>query len=114
MGQVSWIDKYLRIKNPIWRKLRKYPVVQFTLNEIREHTQSVDRKPDFLTQFIDAQEKYKEIMTEDRIADLANTNVAAGSDTTAIILRELVFQLLTHPVAYGIFPRSPLELLWKA
>jgi len=103
MGQVAWIDEYLRIKNPIWRKLRKYPVVQFTLNQIRDHIQSPERKPDFLTQFIEAREKYLNIMTEDRIADLANTNVAAGSDTTAIILRELVFQLLTHPNVYSMY-----------
>lgn len=102
MGQVSWVDLYMRIKNPVWRKLQKYPVVQFTLNQIRDHIQSPDRKPDFLTQFIEAREKYADIMTEDRIADMANSNVAAGSDTTAIILRELVFQILTHKSIYSM------------
>lgn len=107
MGQVSWVDMYLRIKNPIWRKLRKYPVTEFTRNQIRDHIQSPDRKPDFVTQFIESREKYSDIMTEDRIVDMANSNVAAGSDTTAIILRELVFQISTRTNVYGMTRLMP-------
>lgn len=104
MGQLPMIDLYLRVKNPIIRKLVfSAPIIKFTTEQIHEHMMNPKHtsNPDFLTQFVKAREKYPDIMDEDRIAENARTAVAAGSDTTAIALRELVYQILTHPQTYG-------------
>ena len=42
-------------------------------------------------------------MTEAQLEEYANTNVSAGSDTTAITLRSLVYEILTNPDAYERF-----------
>jgi len=42
-------------------------------------------------------------MTEAQLAEYANTNIAAGSDTTAIALRELVYRFLINPKSYERF-----------
>lgn len=79
--------------------------MKFTAKQIREHQQSGDgnKRPDFLTRFINAREKYPDVMTDRRLATYTNTNVSAGSDTTAIALREIVFRLLTHAGAKETF-----------
>ncbi len=75
--------------------------MKFTAQQIREHqtglTGSNEARPDFLTRFLKAREKYPDVLTDRRITTYTNTNVSAGSDTTAIALREIVFRLLTHP-----------------
>jgi len=45
-------------------------------------------------------------MTDGQLAEFANTNVSAGSDTTAIALREMVYRLLTVPGAYSTFMKE--------
>ena len=40
---------------------------------------------------------------EPQLEELTNTNIAAGSDTTAIALRFLVYSLLTHPTVFEKF-----------
>lgn len=75
--------------------------MKFTAERIKEHT-SVENysRPDFLTRFIKAREKFPEVMTDGRLATYTNTNVSAGSDTTAIALREVTWRILTHPKCY--------------
>jgi cytochrome P450 len=81
------------------RKLRPTgPLMTFTAAQIRNHVASGDpSRPDFLSRFIQARNKYADIMTDGQLATYANTNVSAGSDTTAIALREIIYRLLTHP-----------------
>jgi cytochrome P450 len=79
-------------------------VVMWTVQQIHAHiAYSHTKNPDFLTRFIAAREKYPDIMTDGQVAEYANTNVSAGSDTTAIALRELVYRLLTNPDRYWVF-----------
>lgn len=71
--------------------------MKFTAKQISRHLASRDStRPDFLTKFLKAREKHPELMTDQRLATYANTNVSAGSDTTAIALREIVYRILTH------------------
>lgn len=94
------MDEYLRVKNFLLRFFRPTgDVVKFTTQQIRLHEQREQtfEHVDLLTRFIRAKEKYPEVMTEDRIIDFANSNVGAGSDTTAIILRECIYQVLIDP-----------------
>jgi cytochrome P450 len=78
--------------------------MKFTARQIREHNAVADSsRPDFLTRFMLAREKYPEVMTDSRLATYTNTNVSAGSDTTAIALRQILYKLLTHPGAKDRF-----------
>ncbi|KAH8892297.1 cytochrome P450 [Thozetella sp. PMI_491] len=104
VGQIPTFDEYFRIKGfgHLVRKFRRTgPIMKFTAKQMRDHqsgvTNSNESRPDFLTRFLKAREKYPDVMTDRRIATYTNTNVSAGSDTTAIALREIVFRLLTHP-----------------
>lgn len=58
---------------------------------------------DFLTRFVASAEKWPELIDEAQLYELVNTNVAAGSDTTAIALRQIVYSMLTHPKVYSRF-----------
>jgi cytochrome P450 len=87
-------------------------VVLFTVNQIQNHMAHPNTKcPDFLTRFIASAKKFPEIIDEVQLHELVNTNVAAGSDTTAIALREIVYSFMTHPRVYGIFLDELKEVL---
>ena len=94
-------DEWLRLK--IYAKTLAYfgvynRVSNFARKEIQEHTTRTDRKtPDFLTKFLESRVKYPEIVTDAQIAEYTRTNIGAGSDTTAILLRELVYRFLVDP-----------------
>ncbi|KAK5452376.1 hypothetical protein LTS15_007442 [Exophiala xenobiotica] len=117
VGQIPTVDEWLRIKGlgNIFRKIRPAGnVVMWTMKQIHAHTvHDGDKSPDFLTRFIKAREKYPDIMTDGQLAEYANTNVSAGSDTTAIVLRELVYRLLTHGGSYRQFMEE-LKAVLKA
>ncbi|KAJ9498131.1 hypothetical protein LTR99_009856 [Exophiala xenobiotica] len=104
MGQLPSLDKWFRLNNPLARLLAKpNAIVEFTTKHIYRHRSfSKDRvNADFVTRFQMAREKYPDIMTDSQLIDYAVTNVSAGSDTTAIILRAVFFNLLTNPPALG-------------
>lgn len=102
MGQLPTLDEIFRVKNPFRRLLKPAgDVVSFTLKQVRSHADRTENScPDLLTRFMGARDKDPELLTEDRLVDYANTTVSAGSDTTAIALREIIYQLLTHPSAF--------------
>lgn len=98
MGQLPWLDKWFRLNNPVARLFAKpNAIVRFTEKHIDAHARSHQAalKPDFVTRFQMAREKYPDVMTTSQLIDFAVTNVSAGSDTTAIILRAVFFYLLT-------------------
>ncbi|KAK5448174.1 hypothetical protein LTS15_009199 [Exophiala xenobiotica] len=104
MGQLPSLDKWFRLNNPLARLLAKpNAIVEFTTKHIYGHRSfSKERvNADFVTRFQMAREKYPDIMTDSQLIDYAVTNVSAGSDTTAIILRAVFFNLLTNPPALG-------------
>lgn len=100
MGQLPFLDEYVRLKGfgYIFRKIRPTgPLMKFTSKQIDHHVATPDpTRPDFLTRFLKVREKDPQLMTDQRLATYANTNVSAGSDTTAISLREIIFRILTH------------------
>lgn len=101
MGQLPTLDEYVRLKGfgHILRKIRPTgPLMKFTARQISNYaSRNDDSRPDFLTKFVKAREKYPELMTDQRLATYTNTNISAGSDTTAIALREILYRTLTHP-----------------
>lgn len=105
MGYLPVLDKWIRFKNPLVVHFVSMPVVRFTLEQIKQHRLHRENRssPDLTTRFTEAAQKYPDIMDEDRVAENARSAVGAGSDTTAIILRELVYQILKHTNIHGKF-----------
>ncbi|KAL8766518.1 MAG: hypothetical protein Q9209_006734 [Squamulea sp. 1 TL-2023] len=106
VGQIPWVDK-------LWKKNRLLawfsppptsPVVKFATERANERNEKSDladstlNSRDFLSRFMEAKSK------DERVPDWALTawttsNVLAGSDTTAILLRTILYNLLRHPTS---------------
>lgn len=80
---------------------------------------------DFLSRFLTAHETDPAFITNDRVLALTTANIFAGSDTTAISLRAVMYFLLKHPhtlaalmreldeeKAQGRFKRSDGQVDW--
>ncbi|KAG4435700.1 hypothetical protein IFR05_008812 [Cadophora sp. M221] len=112
IGQMPLMDKFF-MKNPVRLWLSRIgvinassPVVTFAQKrmksrlsgaESQDTSQSELSKRDFLSRFIGAGEKDPEFMTPQRVLSLTVANVFAGSDTTAISLRAIFYNLLKNP-----------------
>lgn len=105
ISQIPWVD-FLWTKNPLLQRLRSVsanPVVTFAVARAQERqkSQNADQTAkindnDFLARFMAA------IRNDSSIPPFALTvwatsNVAAGSDTTAILLRTVFHSLLVNP-----------------
>lgn len=113
-GTLPWLDEWLRLRNPFYRRLRKpNAVVRFSVHHIEKHDEYKDpaAPPDFITRFQAAAEKYPNVMTRTQMEDFATTNVSAGSDTTAIVLRAIIFFFLTHSTCYDRFLEEVKQVL---
>ncbi|KAG8162917.1 hypothetical protein KVR01_007395 [Diaporthe batatas] len=90
------------------------PVVQFARARMADRSDEIEKgqavtkpksatgKPerrDFLSRFIEARGKDPEFISQQRVLALTVANMFAGSDTTAITLRSIFHNLLTHPAA---------------
>ncbi|KAF7521735.1 hypothetical protein G7054_g12368 [Neopestalotiopsis clavispora] len=106
VGQMPWLDS-LWVKNTLVSRLRPAkwsPMVQFANKREeerramsaseKERSQANDR--DFLSRFMTALEKDPSIPPW-ALRAWTSSNIIAGSDTTAIYLRTMLHQLLTHP-----------------
>lgn len=72
-------------------------VVQFTLDCLTERFASpIDRK-DFLQMFLKAKDNHPQVVNDRQVVSYSLTNVFAGSDTTAISLRSVFYNLLKNP-----------------
>jgi len=79
-------------------------ILSWTRKQIQQHSAYPDAScPDFLTRFLSAREKFPDLLNEEQTEDYANTNVAGGSDTTAVILRALVFNMLNNSRIFAKF-----------
>ncbi|KAH7389969.1 pisatin demethylase [Pyrenochaeta sp. MPI-SDFR-AT-0127] len=111
VGQMPYLDELL-IKNPVrrWISARGWvsstPVAVFAKRRIeeskaRKENQSPEtdksQRRDFLSRFQEAQKKDPNFINEDRVLALTVANMFAGSDTTAISLRSIFYNLLRNP-----------------
>ena len=109
---MPWLDK-LFLKNPIRLWLSKYnllssnsPVVDFAAKRmasrqdekiaIAEKSETPGTR-DFLSRFKEAGSKDPEFISNERVRALTVANMFAGSDTTAISLRAVFYNLLKSP-----------------
>lgn len=117
VGQLPMLDRIF-FKNPIKLWMSKHnllnsntPVVQFARERMAGRKDQIEKgisvKPsgpgperrDFLSRFIDARGKDPEFISEQRVLALTVANMFAGSDTTAISLRAIFYNLLMNPSA---------------
>jgi cytochrome P450 len=106
---MPWLDK-IWVKNPIVSRLlpeKNSPVVMFALARAKERIaeKQVDaasssgyNSKDFMSCFLAARAKDPSI-PEWFVTAWTTSNVLAGSDTTAIMLRAIIYFLITNPVS---------------
>lgn len=104
------LDQFL-LKNPIrkWMSAHGFikgtPVAHFAMRRIAETNvratstfQKDDFAPkDFLSRFQEAHAKDPDFMSQERVLALTVANMFAGSDTTAISLRAIFYNLIRNP-----------------
>jgi cytochrome P450 len=103
---MPWLD-YVFVKNPIRAKLfgtKTAPVAKFArdrLNERLNSNEKISKSPkqpkDFLTRFLEAKTTHPDIVDDKQIFSYTVTNMFAGSDTTAISLRAVLYYTLKNP-----------------
>ncbi|KAJ9350283.1 cytochrome P450 [Paecilomyces variotii] len=106
-GQMPWLD-YLFVKNPLRQLLRggsTTAIAQFARNRVQERLSQSDTKSptrrDFLSRFFEAKEIHPNIVDDKQVISYTISNVNAGSDTTAISLRAILYYTLKHPNVYS-------------
>lgn len=111
VSQMPWLD-YVWTKNPILQRLRvtkMNPIVAFA--RARRHERELEagkshsannpdnkegKNRDFLTRFMEVESR-DPATPPWAINAWATSNITAGSDTTAILLRTIFYHLLKHP-----------------
>ncbi|KPM41821.1 hypothetical protein AK830_g4711 [Neonectria ditissima] len=112
VGQIPWLDHWLK-KNPLWTWIAQPTgaVARFAhqqllskLDETREKVSDdkiESQKRDFVDRFFQAKETHPDIVDDRQVFSYMVTNMFAGSDTTAISLRAIVYYTLKHLRVYA-------------
>jgi cytochrome P450 len=105
---MPWLD-YIFVKNPLKQLLQggsTTSVARFArtrlnerLQQAGEKTESMPSAPrrDFLTRFLEAKNDYPSVVDDAQVFSYTVSNMNAGSDTTAISLRAILYYTLKHP-----------------
>ena len=102
VGQIPalyWIHDYLSpiIGNHLGITARHGRIRDFTSQEVENRkTVGSDRK-DILGKLLEVQKERPDQMNDANVLSMATSNVLAGSDTTAISLRSVLYHLLKNP-----------------
>ncbi|KAH6873828.1 cytochrome P450 [Thelonectria olida] len=112
VGQIPWADHWLK-KNPIWTCLKQPTgaVAQFARQQLTsrldeakdgasDYRKEFDRG-DFVDRFLRAKETHPDVVDDGQVFSYMVTNMFAGSDTTAISLRAIVYYTIKHPLVYS-------------
>ena len=117
VSQIPWVD-YIWTKNPILQRLRKArinPIVAFaaarrkeraieaeknsstdSVADTNEESDGQTKNKDFLTRFLEVESK-DPATPPWAVSAWSTSNITAGSDTTAILLRTIFYNLVKHP-----------------
>ncbi|OTA63622.1 cytochrome P450 [Hypoxylon sp. EC38] len=106
VGQMPWLDQ-LMMKNPVRRMLgggSTGPAAKFARKRLDERlnlksnggNEPQDRR-DFLSRFLEAKKTHPQTVNDAQVLSYTISNVNAGSDTTAISLRAVLYYTLKHP-----------------
>ncbi|KAJ5240002.1 Cytochrome P450 [Penicillium chermesinum] len=109
VGQMPWLD-YVLIKNPLRQYIKggsTSAVARFARARIDERFRELSEAGqaaspprthrDFLARFLEAQKAHPNVVTDNQVFSYTVSNVNAGSDTTAISLRAILYYTLKTP-----------------
>ncbi|KAH8807084.1 cytochrome P450 [Xylogone sp. PMI_703] len=110
IGQMPWLD-YAFIKNPLRQLFQggsTGAVAQFARVRLEERVKQIESKSgstiktssprkDFLARFLEAKEQHPRIVNDKQVLSYTISNMNAGSDTTAISLRAILYYTLKNP-----------------
>lgn len=117
VGQVPWLDHWLK-KNPLRARMARPtgPVMKFTQQRLEEKLEAEgkrsaavedgSRKVDFVDRFLAAKESHPEVVNDRQILSYITTNIRAGSDTTAISPRAILYYTIKYPAVYAKLMRE--------
>lgn len=97
---VFWLDHYLApyIGHQLGLVLRHGTIRNFAAREVEARKlRGGTEHSDILGQLFEVQKEKPDQLPDHAIISVATANVFAGSDTTAITLRAIVYNLVTHP-----------------
>ncbi|KAE9991893.1 hypothetical protein EG327_010680 [Venturia inaequalis] len=104
------LDKLLK-KNPIYMYLKspnnKFILKARSLIHSRLSREKQTGRPDLMDRFLEAQQKHPGIVTNQILGNYVATNFIAGSDTTAIVLRAILYYAIRTP---GVLAKLREEL----
>ena len=101
VGQVPWvywINERIRpiIGNYLGLNARHGRLREFAVHEVQNRKQRGSDRRDILGELFAVQEEKPKVMGEYEITSMAASNIFAGSDTTAIALRSIIYFLLKN------------------
>jgi cytochrome P450 len=104
------LDQWLK-KNPIWTYF-KAPTNKFILKargliQARLTQEKASGRPDFMDRFLEAQKLHPNIVTPQVLGGYVATNFLAGSDTTAVVMRAILYYTIRTP---GVLQKLRNEL----
>ncbi|KAI6868135.1 benzoate 4-monooxygenase cytochrome-like protein P450 [Hortaea werneckii] len=117
IGQMPFLD-LLWVKNPLKLYLQKlgfdrtvFPVTKFALAQSADRSAEMEkikqdgslderRGADLLMKFTQAQHDHPEFMTDKQVLASCTSMIFAGSETTAISLSSIFYNLVKHPRVY--------------
>ncbi|KAI2824446.1 hypothetical protein CBS147343_2314 [Aspergillus niger] len=111
IGQMPWLD-YVLIKNPLRQLIRggsTGAVARFARDRLHERLSQGgskrddihERQKDFLTRFLEAKSIHPDVVDDAQVFSYTTSNVNAGSDTTAISLRAILYYTLKNPRVFS-------------
>lgn len=104
IGQIPklyWLNDYLSpyIGNHLGIAARHGSLRQFAVNQIEGRKDRGSDRNDILSKLFATQKEKPTEMNDNAVASMATSNVFAGSDTTAISTRAIIYYLLKNPNA---------------
>ena len=102
LGQIPalyWMHDYLSplIGNHLGITARHGRLRDFASQEVEKRKTAGSDHKDILGKLLEVQKQRPDEMNDANVLSMATTNVAAGSDTTAISLRSVIYHLLKNP-----------------
>lgn len=99
MPWVFWLDHYLApfIGHHLGLVLRHGTIRNYAAKEVEARKTRPSGHDDILGQLFEVQKQKPDQVSESAVISIATANVFAGSDTTAITLRAIAYNLITHP-----------------